>query len=204
MADRYGLIVDYGGVLTTDVFASFRAFCEAEGLPPDTVRDRFRGDPEARDLLAALETGALAVAEFEPRFAALLEVRSERLIERLFGGMQPDAAMLDGVREVRRRGVRTGLLSNSWGDATSYDARLLRELFDAWVISSEVGLRKPDPGIYALAAERLGLEPAACVFVDDLPGNLKPARAIGMATVLHRGDAEATLAEVRALLDYPR
>jgi putative hydrolase of the HAD superfamily len=200
MADRHGLIVDYGGVLTTDVFASFRAFCEAEGLPPETVRDRFRQDPEARELLAGLETGALAAAEFEPRFAALLEVRSERLIERLFGGMEPDEAMLDGVRAARRDGVRTALLSNSWGDATTYDPALLRELFDAWVISGEVGLRKPDPAIYALAAERLGLAPAACVFVDDLPGNLKPARAIGMATVLHRGHAAATLAEVRGLL----
>ena len=157
MADRRGLIVDYGGVLTTDVFASFRAFCEAEGLPPDTVRDRFRSDPEARELLAGLETGALAVAEFEPRFAALLEVESERLIERLFGGMEPDEAMLDGVRAARRAGVRTCLLSNSWGDATTYDPALLEELFDAWVISSEVGLRKPDPAIYELAAERLGL-----------------------------------------------
>jgi putative hydrolase of the HAD superfamily len=200
MADRRGLIVDYGGVLTTDVFASFRAFCEAEGLAPDTVRDRFRSDPEARDLLARLETGALAAAEFEPRFAALLEVESERLIGRLFGAMEPDAAMLDGVRAARRDGVRTGLLSNSWGDALTYDEGLLEELFDAWVISSEVGLRKPDPAIYELAAERLGLEPAACVYVDDLPGNLKPARALGMATVLHRGDADATLAEVRALL----
>jgi putative hydrolase of the HAD superfamily len=200
MADRLGLIVDYGGVLTTDVFASFRAFCDAEGLEPDTVRDRFRSDPEARELLAGLETGALAVAEFEPRFAALLEVASERLIERLFGGMEPDTAMLDGVRAARRAGARTGLLSNSWGAATAYDPRLLEELFDAWVISSEVGLRKPEPAIYELAAERLGLPPAACVFVDDLPGNLKPARALGMATVLHRGDAAATLAEVGALL----
>jgi putative hydrolase of the HAD superfamily len=200
MADRNGLIVDYGGVLTTDVFASFRAFCEAEGLPPDTVRDRFRSDPEARELLAGLETGALSVAEFEPRFAALLEVKSERLIERLFGGMAPDEAMLDGVRAARRAGTRTALLSNSWGAATTYDPEVLRELFDAWVISSEVGLRKPDPAIYELAAERLGLPVAACVFVDDLPGNLKPARALGMATVLHRGDAAATLAEVDALL----
>ena len=200
MADRHGLIVDYGGVLTTDVFASFRAFCQAEGLAPDTVRDRFRSDPEARELLAGLETGALSVAEFEPRFAALLEVKSERLIERLFGGMAPDVAMLDGVRAARRAGTRTALLSNSWGAATTYDPELLRELFDAWVISSEVGLRKPDPAIYQLAAERLGLPPAVCVFVDDLPGNLKPARALGMATVLHRGDAEATLAEVDALL----
>ncbi len=200
MADRHGLIVDYGGVLTTDVFASFSAFCEAEGLAPDAVRDRFRQDPEARDLLARLETGALAVAEFEPRFAALLGVSSERLIERLFGGMAPDGAMLDGVRAARATGVRTGLLSNSWGAATAYDPALLEELFDAWVISSEVGLRKPDPAIYELAAERLDLPPAACVYVDDLPGNLKPARALGMATVLHRGDAEATLAEIGELL----
>jgi epoxide hydrolase-like predicted phosphatase len=200
MADRDGLIVDYGGVLTTDVFASFRTFCEAEGLEPDTVRDRFRQDPEARELLAGLETGALAVAEFEPRLAGLLEVESERLIDRLFGGMAPDEAMLDGVRAARRAGVRTGLLSNSWGAATAYDPELLEELFDAWVISSEVGLRKPDPAIYALAAERLGLPAEACVFVDDLPGNLKPARALGMATVLHRGDAVATLAEVQELL----
>jgi epoxide hydrolase-like predicted phosphatase len=200
MGDRHGLIVDYGGVLTTDVFASFRAFCEAEGLPPDTVRDRFRSDPEARDLLARLETGELDAAEFEPRLAALLEVESERLISRLFGGMAPDAAMLGGVRELRAGGTPTALLSNSWGDALAYDRALLAELFDAWVISSEVGLRKPDPAVYELAAERLGVPPHACVYVDDLPGNLKPALALGMATVLHRGDAAATLAELDRLL----
>ena len=200
MADRDGLIVDYGGVLTTDVFASFRAFCESEGLPPDSVRDRFRTDPEARELLAGLETGALDVRAFEPRFAALLEVEPTGLIGRLFGAITPDATMLDGVRAARRAGARTALLSNSWGDGLAYDPALLEELFDAWVISSEVGLRKPDPAIYTLVGERLGLRPEACVFVDDLPGNLKPARAIGMATVLHRGDADATLAEVRRLL----
>jgi putative hydrolase of the HAD superfamily len=200
VGDRHGLIVDYGGVLTTDVFASFRAFCAAEGLPPDTVRDRFRSDPEARALLAGLETGALTAAEFEPRFAALLEVRSDGLIARLLGGMAPDRAMLDGVRAARAAGARTGLLSNSWGDALAYDRALLEELFDGWVISSEVGLRKPDPAIYELAAERIGMPADACVYVDDLPGNLKPARALGMATVLHRGDAGATLAEVHALL----
>ena len=113
MADRRGLIVDYGGVLTTDIFASFRAFCEAEGLAPETVRERFRGDPEARRLLEALEVGELTEAQFEPRFAAVLEVESERLIDRLFGGMEPDHAMLDGVRAARRAGVRTAMLSNS-------------------------------------------------------------------------------------------
>ena len=194
-----GLIVDYGGVLTTDVFASFRRFCEAEGLAADTVRDRFLSDPEARSLLERLETGQAREAEFEAAFAALLGVAPERLIDRLFGFMVPDEAMVAGVLAARRAGVRTAMLSNSWGE-DRYDRDQLERLFDAWVISGEVGVRKPDPAIYALAAERLGLPPQECVFVDDLPGNLKPARALGMATVLHRGDARATLAEVAALL----
>jgi putative hydrolase of the HAD superfamily len=198
MADRHGLIVDYGGVLTSDPFASFEAFCAAERLAPDTVRDRLRDDPEARDLLARLETGALTAAEFELAFGALLGVAHPQLLQRMFGGMEPDTAMIDGVRALRSTGVRVALLSNSIGNA--YDRELLEQLFDAWVISSEVGLRKPEPAIYELAAARIGLEPADCVIVDDLPGNLKPARALGMATVLHRGDAEATLAEVASLL----
>jgi epoxide hydrolase-like predicted phosphatase len=164
------------------------------------VAARFREDPRGRELLAGLETGALAAADFEPAFAALLEVPPERLLRRLFGGMRPDAEMVDGVRAIRRRGVRMGLLSNSVGDEAVYDRALLDDLFDGVVISSEVGLRKPDPAIYALAAERTGQEPADCVYVDDIGGNLKPARALGMATVLHRGDAAQTLAEVHALL----
>src|SRR5215213_7367813 len=162
MAERSGLIVDFGGVLTTDVFASFRAFCEAEGLEPDAVRDAFGADGEARRLLAALEIGAMTEREYEPKLAAVLGVGPEGLVDRLFGGMQPDAEMLDGVRAARRAGIRTGLLSNSWGD-DRYDRALLEELFDAIVISGEVGLRKPDPEIYELAAGRLGLQPEACV-----------------------------------------
>ena len=199
MADRHGLIVDFGGVLTTDIFESFRAFCEAEGLEPDAVRDRFRGDAEARGLLEALELGQITEAEYEPRLAAVLGVEPDGLIDRMFGGMQPDEAMLEGVRAARRAGVRTGMLSNSWGDER-YDREQLAELFDAWVISGEVGLRKPDPAIYTLAAERLEVAPEACVYVDDLPGNLKPAAALGMATVLHGGDADATLRRVGGLL----
>ena len=193
-----GLLVDFGGVMTSDVFASFEAFCRAEGLEPSTVRDRFLGDPTARRLLEELETGVLTEAEFEPRFAAVLGVEHPGLIDRLFGGMQPDEAMLTAVRAARAAGVRTGMLSNSWG-ADRYDREALAALFDAWVISGEVGMRKPDPGIYELAAERLGLPAALIVFVDDLPGNLKPARALGMATVHHRGAAE-TVAQLEDLL----
>src|SRR4051812_26939341 len=132
---RRGLLVDFGGVLTTDVFSSFAAFCEAEGLEPGTVRDRFRGDPAAQRLLFDLEEGKLSEAEFEPEFAALLGVAdSARLIDRLFAGMRPDEAMLDAVAAAKRAGVRTGLISNSWGKER-YDRTRFAELFDGTVIS---------------------------------------------------------------------
>jgi epoxide hydrolase-like predicted phosphatase len=199
VADLRGLLVDWGGVLTTDVFASFRAFCVAEGLAPDTVRELFRTNAEARAALAGLETGELSRGAFEPRFAALVGVAPERLIERLFGGIGPDEAMIGAVRAARAAGLRTALLSNSWS-IDDYDRGMLEELFDTWVISGEVGMRKPDPAIYALAADRMELAPEAIAFVDDLPGNLKPARALGMTTIVHRGDAGATLAELESAL----
>jgi epoxide hydrolase-like predicted phosphatase len=194
-----GLLIDFGGVLTTNVFESFADFCRAEGLEPDTVRDRFRNDPAARDLLGELEEGRIGSAEFEARFAPMLGVDDpEALIERLFGGLEPDEAMFDAVAAARRAGVRTGLVSNSWGEE-GYDRSRFDELFDVLVISGELGIRKPAPEIYALAAERLGRPPEQCVFVDDLPGNLEPAAAIGMATVLHR-DAGTTIPRLEALL----
>jgi len=196
---RAGLLVDFGGVLTTNVFASFAAFCEAEGLSTDTVRHKFMKDPLARELLFDLELGRLADEEFERKFAAVLEVRDpEGLIDRLFAGMAPDEAMIGAVRAAKEAGRRTGMISNSWGPR-SYDRDTLPELFDSWVISGEEGVRKPDPSIYELGAQRIGLPPEACVFVDDLPGNLKPARKLGMATV-HHVDAEQTIPQLEDLL----
>lgn len=199
---RYrGLLIDWGGVLTSDLFASFRAFCELEGLEADTVRRRFREDPACRELLIALETGAVEEEEFEVRFAELLSVPAPDLIDRLFAGSAADEEMLAAVRRARASGIRTGLVSNSWG-TRRYPRELLTELFDGVVISGEVGIRKPAPGIYALGAERIGLAPPACVFVDDLPFNLTPAAELGMATVHHRTAAE-TLAELERLLGVP-
>jgi epoxide hydrolase-like predicted phosphatase len=198
MAVRRGLLVDWGGVMTTDVFASFRAFCAQEGLPADTVRDLFRGDEASRELLVGLEMGTLADAEFERRFAAILDVAPARLIDRMFAGCGPDEAMLDAVRRARAAGIRTGLISNSWGAAT-YDRALLAKLFDGVVISGDIGVRKPTPEIYAMGARAIDMPPAECVFVDDLPFNLKPAREIGMATVRHV-EAAQTIGELEQLL----
>ena len=196
---RRGLLVDYGGVLTTNVFSSFQDFCRNEGLDPDLVASHFRSNPEARRLLFDLEVGTLTEEEFEPRFAAVIGVTEPAgLIDRLFAGMHADHAMANAVRAAKDAGVRTGLISNSWGRGR-YDRSQFPLLFDGVVISAEVGVRKPDPRIYELGAEAIGLEPADCVFVDDLPGNLKPARELGMATVHHTG-AEETVPQLESLL----
>jgi epoxide hydrolase-like predicted phosphatase len=193
-----GLLVDWGGVMTSDVFDTFRAFCEREGLEPDTLRRRFRQDPAARELLIALETGQLGEDEFEPRFAAILGVEAPNLIDRIFAGGKPDEEMLAAVARAREQGLKTGLISNSWG-TRRYDRELLATLFDGVVISGEVGIRKPTPAIYELGAERVGLPPAQCVFVDDLPFNLEPAAELGMATVHHTSPAK-TIAQLESLL----
>ncbi len=190
--------MDFGGVLTSNVFDSFEAFCRDEGLDPDHVKQLFRSDPEARDLLVRLETGTLAEPEFEEAFGARLGLPGEGLIAKLFAGARADQAMIDAVRAARAHGITTGLLSNSWGMATDY-ASLGDDLFDAQVISAVEGMRKPDERIYPIAAERMGLPPEEIVFVDDLGFNLKPARALGMSTVLHT-DAEATITELEQLL----
>lgn len=189
-SDR-GLLVDFGGVLTTNIWASFAAFCAAEGLEPDTVKDTFRGDGEGLRLLRSLEKGELADPDFERGFAALLEVSPENLIGRLFAGLGPDEQMIDAVGRARDAGIPTGLISNSWG--TGIYERAPLDLFDATVISGDVGLHKPEPEIYRLGAERLGLPTEACVFVDDLRENISGAEAVGMTAILHR-DTAATIA----------
>ena len=193
-----GLLVDWGGVLTTDVFASFSAFCELEGLQSDAIFDVFREDAESRELLLGFETGAISEEQFEPWLAMSLGVPAPDLIGRLFAGAGPDDAMIEAVRRARAGGIRTGLVSNSWG-TRRYPRELLGQLFDGIVISGEVGMRKPAPEIYVLGAERLGLAPADCVFVDDLSGNLGSAAELGMATVHHRVPEE-TIAQLERLL----
>ncbi len=195
---RSGLLVDYGGVLTTDLFASFRSFCELEGLDPLEIGRRFRHDPGSRELLVGLEEGRMAESDFESAFAKVLGVPEVGLIDRLFSGSAPDAGMIEAVRRARAGGIRTGLISNSWGTAR-YDRAQLGELFDGVVISGEVGMRKPTPRIYELGAEAVGLAAEECVFVDDLEFNLAPAQELGMATVHHQ-DTARTVGELEELL----
>jgi putative hydrolase of the HAD superfamily len=198
---RAGLLVDWGGVLTSNLFDAFNAFCATEGLEAEAIASRFRGDQHARELLIELETGRMPEEAFEMRFAEMLGVEPRGLIDRLFGGSRPELAMHEAVGRARRAGIRTGLISNSWG-TQRYDRELLAELFDGVVISGEEGMRKPAPQMYTLGAERIGLPPSECVFVDDLAFNLEPAKELGMATV-HHVSSERTIDELERLLGVP-
>jgi epoxide hydrolase-like predicted phosphatase len=192
---------DFGGVLTTSVWDSFAAYLRSEGLQPDTIKNLFGRDPEALADLRGLETGALTESEFETKFGRRLGLRDpEGLIDSMFAGTKPDEAMVAAVREIRGAGLLTGLISNSWSTA-HYNRKLLAELFDTAVISAEVGLHKPQPEIYRLAAERLHVEPRECIFVDDLRENCEGAEAVGMTAVRHRNAVQtiAKLAELTGL-----
>ncbi len=194
------LLLDFGGVLTTNVFTSFREFCVAEDLDPDAVKRLFREEPRALELVRGLETGSISEDEFGERFGELLEIEDRAgLVERMFRGVREDERMLEAVRRARAAGIRTGLVSNSMG-AGRYDRSVFPELFDGVVISGGVGMHKPQPEIFLLGAERAGVAPEECVFVDDLRENCVGAEAVGMTAVLHRGP-DTTLPELERLLD---
>jgi len=195
---RTGLLIDWGGVLTSNLFASFHAYCVQAKIEPQSLLGRFKRDPAARELLISLETGELEENAFEVQFAALLGVEPSGLIDGLFAGVAPDAAMLEAVRRAHRAGVRTGLVSNSWG-VHRYPHELFDELFDGVVISAEEGMRKPSRRMYELGAERAGVPARKCVYVDDLPFNLTPAAELGMA-VVHHTSAATTIPQLERLL----
>lgn len=195
--EHRGLLVDFGGVLTTNIWRSFDAFCAAEGLERGTVLELFRGDGEALALLRRLERGEVSEEVFERGFGEMLGLKPEGLIVRLFAGLEPEPAMIGAVEAVRAAGIPTGLISNSWG--TGIYERAPIEIFDATVISGDVGLHKPEPEIYRLGAERIGVEPERCVFVDDLRENIVGAEAVGMLGILHR-EPEETIAELERAL----
>lgn len=204
--DLDAVVFDYGGVLTTPLSSTTGSWLRADGIDPDgfatLMRDWLGRDAEPGNPIHLLETGELDVPEFERRFAARLvtttgtPVSAEGVLSRLFAAMKPSDDMTDLVRDLRKRGLRTGLLSNSWGN--DYPHELLAELFDVVVISGEVGLRKPDEPIYRLLLDRLDLPSERVVFVDDFTANVRAAQALGMHGIRHVDPAgtRAALAEL--------
>ena len=199
-------IFDFGGVLTTPLQESFAAFSQAiEVEMSDLVRVMLKAYAGEEDsLVTDFETGRIGEEEFSVEFARRLseiagrEIEPSGIVDRLFGSMSLEDDMIELVRGLKAGGFKTALLSNSWGMA-GYPRELLAELFDVVVISGEVGLRKPDPAIFQMTAERLGVPADRSLFVDDHPGHLKAAMEEGMHTVLHRSPAD-TIAEIEDLV----
>ncbi|HEY5335642.1 MAG TPA: HAD family phosphatase [Mycobacteriales bacterium] len=202
------LILDYGGVLTGNLGDALNAWLAADDIDPEAFGALMREwlTPGAEiNPIHELELGTLPNNDFETRLAARLVTRAgksvaaEGLLLRMFAAFGEEPDMYALLLRARQSGVRTALLSNSWGN--SYPREQFAALFDVVVISGEVRLRKPDPEIYLLTARQLGLVPAECVFVDDLPPNVTAATETGMVGIRH-ADAATTVAEVEAIFGW--
>jgi epoxide hydrolase-like predicted phosphatase len=207
-----GLVIDWGGVLTNSIRSTVTTWVEAEGIDWDSyvacmrpwLNEAYGGPAVASNPVHALERGECTVAEFERLFASRLvrtdggPVPSDGLLGRMFAASETVPAMYELLRKARSAGVRTCLLSNSWGSEW-YDRTDFGELFDGVVISCEVGMRKPEPEIFRHAAGLIGLPASACVFVDDVEANITAAEACGM-TGVHHFDPFVTTERVATLL----
>lgn len=199
------LIVDYGGVLTNPLADAMGNWMRADGIDVTRFRSLMRewlAAGAAGNIAHDLEAGRLSPESFERQLAAQLPradgstPQADGLLSRMFAGFQADLGMVGVVRRARQAGIRTGLLSNSWG--FDYPRDGWAELFDDVVISGEVGMRKPDPEIYLHASARLGVPPQACVFVDDLRPNVLAAARLGMVGI-HHTSVESTADELEIL-----
>ena len=206
-----GVIIDWGGVVTTPILTTVQAWIEADGIDWESYVAVMRpwvigayGADGVGNPVHALERGECPAAEFETLLAAKLvtisggPVPAAGLLNRMFAASAPVPAMYDLIRAVRGAGLRTGLLSNSWG-FDDYPRADFPGLFDTVVLSGEVGMRKPEPEIFRHAAAALGVPPGECVFIDDVDVNVTAARACGM-TGVHHQDPASTVAALQELL----
>lgn len=200
--------------MTSPIADSVSAWLAAEGIDRASyvtvmrrwVRPAYGGDAGANPV-HALERGECTSEEFEGALARELvlvtggPVAGEGLLARMFAGSMLDEAMIGLFRRLRAVGVPTGMLSNSWGGG--YPRELFPELFSAVVISAEVGMRKPEPRIFRHAAQLLGVQPAECIFIDDIEANVTAAEQVGFTGVLHRAP-DGTAERVAELLGVRR
>ena len=208
-----GVIIDWGGVVTNPILDTVDAWIHAEQIDRDSYTTVMRawvsdayGDG-ADNPIHALERGECTNEEFERQLAAQLThldgrpVLADGLLARMFAASALQNAMLDLIRALRQAGLRTALLSNSWGN-DDYPRHMFPDLFDVVVISAEVGMRKPEERIFRHTAALLGLEPAECVFIDDVAANIAAAEAVGLIGVHHR-EPGPTAVRLTELLGVP-
>ncbi len=185
-----GLILDFGGVVTTDFYGALAAFSSRAGLDPGAFTRALREDPVGREAFHAVERGAIPQREFEITMGRLLGLPADGLLAAALADLGPRPEVIDLAKRARAAGVLVAALSNSWGTG-AYDPYAgwdLDGMFDAVVISDQVGMRKPDQGIYLFTASKLGLPAGECLFVDDTEHNLPAAADLGMGTVYFTGD----------------
>jgi epoxide hydrolase-like predicted phosphatase len=208
-----GLILDWGGVLTSDLHTSMSTWADEEEVELDqfaaVMREWLGQEGEVESWVNpvhALERGEMEVPDFERRLAESLSrrlgkpINSSDLLVRLFAHFTHAHDMTALVRRAKSLGVQTALLSNSWGNV--YPDHLFDGMFDVVVISGDVGMRKPEERIYRYTLENLGLSPSECVFVDDLVHNVRAALDLGMAGI-HHVNYERTAAELDVLFGLP-
>jgi putative hydrolase of the HAD superfamily len=199
------VIWDFGGVLTTSPFEAFARFETERGLPADIIR-RTNANNHWDNAWAKFERAEVDIETFDRLFAAeslLLgaEVRGKDVLPLLSGDLRPE--MVEALRRIKTR-FKTGCITNnlpanaigSTSARTLYAAEVMA-LFDHIIESAKIGLRKPDPRIYRMMVEALDVNPTACVYLDDLGVNLKPARDMGMTTIKVI-DAPQAIAELEA------
>jgi putative hydrolase of the HAD superfamily len=198
---------DFGGVILSSPFEAFNHYERDHGLPTDFIRTVNATNPH-ENAWARLERSELSPADFDAVFAAESEALGHRVPGRdvlglLSGEIRPE--MVELLDRVKDAGYLTACLTNNVvGDHASDEraAQIVAVMmrFDAIVESSKVGVRKPEPRFYEIACELLGVTPAQCVFLDDLGINLKPAAAMGMATIKVL-KAEQAIRDLTALLE---
>jgi len=185
------VIWDFGGVLTSSPFEAFARFEAERGLPADIIR-RTNAANHLENAWARFERGEVDIETFDELFAteslALgAEVRGRDVLPLLAGDLRPE--MVEALRRTGSR-LKTGCITNnlpanaigSAGGRTLYIAEVMA-LFDHVIESAKIGLRKPDPRIYRMMVEALGVDARRCVYLDDLGVTLKPAREMGMTTI---------------------
>ena len=201
------VIFDLGGVVLGSPLHAIAAYERECGIPEGFV-NRVVADTAPDGAWSRLERGELSLEAFYAAFesdcaAAGQELSARKMLARMQTASQPRPRMLAAIGAIRSRGLKTAALTNNWAtDAPGEGVGALRELFDVVVESSVVGLRKPDPRIYAHACRELRVQPSQAVFLDDIGSNLKPARALGMTT-LKVEDADAALEELAGILGFP-
>ncbi|MFE4861454.1 MULTISPECIES: HAD family phosphatase [Streptomyces] len=198
-----GLILDFGGVLTTRMRLNGQAFERSEGLAPGAYFHALDEHPEGVRIYADLEVGRATQTEWNQVIGNILGVDPTDLMRRALANLRPEPAIVAAAQRAREAGVKVALLSNSFGlePFNPYaELGMWEDAFDALILSEIEKVRKPSPAIYQRALDALGLSGPECVFVDDHAQNLPPAEALGIHTIHHTDDPEATAAQLDALL----